>query len=68
MPLHRNANTPPQKTGYFMVFIYPQVVHSVVFRTNFFVSVVSICTTVTEKSPVTLTLSPTHADGESEPN
>ena len=49
MPLHRNANTPPPKPGYFMVFIYPQVVHSVVFTTNFFVSVVSICTTVTEK-------------------
>ena len=50
MPLHRNANTPPPKPGYFMVFIYPQVVHSVVFTTNFFVSVVSICTTVTEKN------------------
>ena len=49
MPLHRNANTPPPKPGYFMVFIYPQVVHSVVFTTIFFVSVVSICTTVTEK-------------------
>ena len=60
MPLHRNANTPPPKPVYFMVFIYPQVVHSVVFTTIFFVSVVSICTTVTEKSPVTLTLSPTH--------
>ena len=50
MPLHRNANTPPPKPGYFMVFIYPQVVHSVVFTTIFFVSVVSICTTVTEKN------------------
>ena len=49
MPLHRNTNTPPPKPGYFMVFIYPQVVHSVVFTTIFFVSVVSICTTVTEK-------------------
>ena len=29
MPLHRNANTPPPKPGYFMVLIYPQVVHSV---------------------------------------
>ena len=38
MPLHRNANTPPPKPGYFMVLIYPQVVHSVVFMTNFFVS------------------------------
>jgi hypothetical protein len=51
MPLHRNANTPPPKPGYFMVLIYPQVVvHSVVFMTNFFVSVVSTCTTVTEKN------------------
>jgi hypothetical protein len=50
MPLHRNANTPPPKPGYFMVFIYPQVVHSVVFTTNFFVSVVLICTAVTEKN------------------
>jgi len=31
MALHRNANTPPPKPGYFMVLIYPQVVHSVVF-------------------------------------
>jgi hypothetical protein len=51
MPLHRNTNnTPPPKPGHFMVFIYPQVVHSVVFTTNFFVSVVSICTTLTEKN------------------
>jgi hypothetical protein len=44
-----------------MVFIYPQVVHSVVFTTNFFVSVVSICTTMTEVV-ITLNKSPTNGE------
>jgi hypothetical protein len=47
----RNSDTPPKKLGCFYGVSSPQVIHSVVCTTFFFVSrALAICTTLTEKN------------------
>ena len=60
MPLHRNTNTPPPQNGVFYgIYLPPGRTQRRIYD-HFFVSVVSICTTLTEKSQSpSFTLSPT---------